>query len=445
MSSDKESQPNQTAGSRLILKVFGVGGAGGNIVEYMAQQELPHVEFFCVNTDSLALERCVHTKRISLGKEVTRGLGAGGDPELGRESAEHDEEALKKLCQGADIVFIAAGMGGGTGTGASPVIAKIARESGALVLGVVTMPFECEGNRRQKQAQYGLSLLKLEADGVICLPNQKIFKLIDEKTSLIQAFKIANDLLTQGIKSIWCLLNQPGLINVDFADICTVLRGRHTESCFAIGEAQGSNRARDVIDILLSSPLLDGGQNLNDSDAVLVSILGGPSMTMSEVDLVMEQIKRQCENAHIIMGAAIDSEKEECISVTLIASTRSTMPEHPSRSAESENEIDIGHQQALSYDEPDFDTQFFKNPPETTSSSRYIPPAPQMSSQKKQELYVKQKGRKKGALKTVGKFRQGMLPLEIVSKGRFQKSQPTTYQGEDLDVPTYIRRGAALN
>ena len=182
--------------------------------------------------------------------------------------------------RGADIVFLLAGLGGGTGTGAAPVLARMARESGALVLAIVTMPFEFEGLRRQQQAEYGLHLLKSAADAVICLPNQKLFKLLDEKTSVVDGFKISNALLAEGLHGIWRLLTRTGLINVDFADLCSVTRGRHSASSFASAEASGERRAEQIVEKLLSHPLLDGGQALSEADAVLVSLVGGPDLTL---------------------------------------------------------------------------------------------------------------------------------------------------------------------
>src|SRR2546427_482473 len=187
------------------------------------------------------------------------------------------------------------------GTGASPVLARVARETGALVLAMATLPFECEGARRQRQAQEGLEQLKEAADAVLCLPNQRVLKLIDDNTSLIETFKITNDLLAQGLRGIWRLLTRMGIINVDFADLCAVVRGQHAESAFACAEGRGEHRAREVVEKLLASPLLESGVVLNEAESVLVSIVAGSDLTMSEVNCVMSQINRACENAHIIM------------------------------------------------------------------------------------------------------------------------------------------------
>ena len=413
----------------LNIKVFGVGGAGGNAVSHMAQAGFDGVTFIALNTDARALDNVQAGHKLPLGARFTRGLGTGGDPERGQAAAEEDLGQIKELCAGADMVFIAAGLGGGTGTGASPVLARVAKEAGALVLAFVTLPFECEGARRQRQAQQGLELLKAAADGVICLPNQKVFKLIDENTSLLETFKITNDLLAQGVRGIWRLLTRTGHINIDFADLCAVVRGRHAESSFATAEAMGDNRARDVVEKLFASPLLDGGQMLNEADTVLVSLLGGPNLTMAEINRVMEQINRQCENAHVILGAAIEEAYADRLSVTLVASRRNRPVPLPLPAAA----------------EVDDETQFLSPSRMTRPASRFVPLPPPLTQEQTGQLLSQQAGTSQRQRRRASKMRQAQLPLEIISKGRFEKSEPTIHKGEDLDVPTYIRRGVALN
>jgi cell division protein FtsZ len=397
----------------ISIKVWGVGGAGCNAVSALNPALFEGVHFLAVNTDSQALEASHAPEKIVLGANRTRGLGAGGDPELGRAAAEDDREKMSAFCAGADIVFIIAGLGGGTGTGAAPVLANLARESGALVLAIVTLPFEFEGQRREYQAQSGLQLLKSAADAVICLPNQKLFKLLDGKTSVVDAFKISNALLAEGMQGIWRLLTNTGLINIDFADLCSVTRGRHAASAFAFAEASGDRRAEQIVEKLLTHPLLDGGQVLTDSDAVLVSLIGGSDLTLVEVDKMMEPIKRQCENAHIIFGAAIDERFANRLSVTLIASCHQSESARPVQMAAS-REITPAAPPSLQL----LDT-----------NTGGIRPTPSQVS----------RGRKKPSRL------QRELPLEIMPKGRFEKSEPTIRHGEDLDLPTYVRRGVALN
>jgi cell division protein FtsZ len=284
--------------------------------------------------------------------------------------------------------------------------------------------------------------LKHEADGVICLPNQKVFKLIDENTSVNEALKITNELLAQGVRGIWRLLTQTGLINVDFNDLCAVLRGRHEESSLATVEASGENRSHEVIEKLMTHPFLEAGQSLAEADTVLVSLAGGPDMTMAEVNRVMEQINRQCENAHIIMGAGLQESYAGRLSVTLVASrqnenTREREERQPSRGAATQKDAaEAGHEQVHDIVNPSAATR----PP-----SRYLPPAPELTPQETHRLLTTQQGGGSRSRKKSATMRQSTLPLEIVSKGRFEKSEPTIHHGEDLDVPTYIRRGVALN
>ncbi|WP_160164587.1 cell division protein FtsZ [Pedosphaera parvula] len=431
-------------GKKFSLKVIGVGGAGGNATEYMSQQTYEGISFLAINTDAQALNQLGVAEKIVLGSKLTRGLGTGGDPDMGRAAAEEDIDRIRGLVAGADVVCVVAGMGGGTGTGAAPVVAKLAKEGGALVLGIVTLPFEFEGSRRGRQAQLGLRDLKSEADGVICLPNQKVFKLIDENTSVNEALKITNEFLAQGVRGIWRLLNQTGLINVDFNDLCAVLRGRHEESSLATVEASGENRSKEVVEKLLAHPFLEGGQVMSEADAVLVSLAGGPDMTMTEINRIMEQINRHCENAHIIMGAGIHESFAGRLSVTLVASRRNSREEKPSSR---QMHTQVAPRESVETGSPTQQEKNILNPEVTPRpTSRYVPPAPSLTPQQTEHLISSQGKTSSGrSRKKSFAMLQGQLPLEIVSKGRFEKSEPTIHQGEDLDVPTYIRRGVALN
>ncbi|MGH7952590.1 MAG: hypothetical protein ACREFE_11825, partial [Limisphaerales bacterium] len=350
-------------------------------------------------------------------------LGTGGDPERGRAIAEEQFSTLKTACENADVIFIIAGLGGGAGSGISPVVARAAKETGALVLAFVALPFLCEGNRRQQQAQQSLEQLKSGADGVICLPNQKTFKLIDENTSVLEAFRLTGNLLIEGIRGVWQLLTRPGLIQIHFDDLCALVRDRHSESAFAFVEATGAGRSREVVEKLLAHPLLDEGRALTESDAVLVSLMGGTDLTMAEVNRVMEQISRQCERAQIIMGAAVDAEMKNRLSVTVIAAKQNPLvPELQNGTA------------------GDSAGQFSRNVPTRRCVAGH---SPSVDLEQREQL-LKQHAGGRGR-KTISKMRQAQLPLAIISKGRFDKSEPTIHKGEDLDIPTYYRRGVPLN
>lgn len=448
MNTPAENAPEtSTLKKSFAIKVLGVGGAGCNAVNHLSRESFTGVSFAVMNTDAPALAQSAVETKLNLGVRSTRGLGAGGDPERGRAAAEEDAEQIRALCTGADVVFVVAGMGGGTGTGAGPVVARLAKETGALVLSIVMLPFDCEGSRRARQAQLGLHELKKAADGVICLPNQRVFKLIDENTSLLEAFHITNELVAQGVRGIWRLLSRPGLINVDFADLCAVAQGKHSESCLVTAEAQGENRVREVMDKIMAHPLVEGGQVLAESAGVLVCIAGGKGLTMSEVNRIMEQINRQCEQAHLILGAAVDEALGDRLSVTLVASRRGSTEASPRTlefpvSGTRNNDVTV----ASAYTEGVELETSLQNPPGTTRPpSRCIAPPPSLSAEKTEQLLQQQGGVGGRVRRNASRLKQAQLPLEIVSRGRFEKSEPTILNGQDLDMPTYLRRGVALN
>ena len=415
------------------IRVIGLGGAGGNITAHLSQCGFDGVEFAAANTDTQALSGCAVANRIQLGARIARGLGTGGDPELGRTIAEADAERLKELCAGAEMIFIVAGLGGGTGTGTAPVVARIARECGALVLGITTLPWENEGPRRMQQAVGGLKELQAAADAVICLPNEKIFRLVDEHTNLPDSFQRINEVLSQGVRGVWQMLAMRGIINIDFADLRAVLGGRHAESAVATSEASGDQRARVSVEQLLASPLLVGGEGLAESDTLLLSIRGGPDLEMGEVNRVMELVRRQCAKAHIIMGAAVDPAFAGRLGLTLIASRKAGIRVEPPAGP-----ADIAGMPTES------DTGFFQKTDGQKASGRLLPPPPDLSPEKKRELMASQSDTRRGR-RHGQRMKQELLPLDVVSKGRFEKSSPNIRHGEDLDLPTYIRRGVSLN
>jgi cell division protein FtsZ len=441
-------QPTNTAPvprKTPLIKVIGLGGAGLHALTHMSEAGLGEVAFAGAHTDARVLGQCGLAQTLLLGSELTRGLGAGGDPDIGRAAAESAAEQLRSLVAGPDLIIVVAGLGGGTGSGAAPVAARLARESGALVLALVALPFEFEGTRRQQQAQLALRQLKTASDAVICLPNQKIARLIDEKTTFLDALKISNELLAQGVRGLWRLITCEGLINVDFADLCRVVRGRQAESSFATAEAMGENRARELVAQLVGHPLLDNGRLLSEADAVLVSLAGGLDLTLKEVGQVMEQINRTCEGAQVVMGAAVDATFQNRLAVTLVATQRNP-PNAPGESAP-ESTGDEAEPPAAQFPTSalEIETQHLSRADTPRPPSRFVPPAPALSPEKVEELLLRQTDGSARQRKKVARMRQGLLPLEVVPKGRFAKSEPTIHRGADLDTPTYIRRGVALN
>jgi len=412
---------NPETAHKPVVKIFGVGGAGVALLDVLKAEEFAGAGFAAINTDAASLSASSATVKIHLETKLLRGLGTGGDPERGRALAEEQFSTLKSASDGANVVLIIAGLGGGAGSGISPVLARAAKETGALVLAFVTLPFVCEGNRRQQQAQQGLEQLKSVADGVICLSNQKTFKLIDDNTSVLDTFRITGGLLVEGVRGVWRLLTRPGLIQIHFDDLCALVRDRHSESAFAFVEASGPARSREAVEKILAHPLLDEGRALADADAVLVSLVGGKDLTMADVNRVMEQIGRHCERAQIIMGAAVDAEMKGRLSVTLIAGR---------------NNIARAETPA---DSPDLMASREIAP---RSAARQIPPTPSLTLEQREQLTARHGGR---ARRAGNKLLQTQLPLAIISKGRFDKSEPTIHKGEDLDIPTYVRRGVSLN
>jgi len=300
------------------IKVIGVGGSGGNAVNTMMNFGLEGVEFIVVNTDAQALNASLAPNKIHIGSSVTRGLGAGADPEKGRKAALEDVTRLKELLSGADMVFVTAGMGGGTGTGAAPVIAQLAREEGCLTVGVVTKPFMFEGKQRSRRAEIGLSMLTEHVDTLVTIPNQKLLSLGDEELSFVEAFRKADEVLYQAIKGISDLITQNGLVNVDFADVKTVMANMG-RALMGTGCAKGQGRARLAADTAVNSPLLDN-LSVEGAMGVLINIVGGPDMKMKEIEEAASFIQEQAhEDANIIFGAAVDENMGDMMKVTVIA------------------------------------------------------------------------------------------------------------------------------
>ena len=299
------------------IKVVGVGGGGGNAVNRMIEESVQGIEFVAVNTDAQALLLSKAGTRVHIGEKATRGLGAGGDPEVGRKAAEESQEDLYQVLDGADMVFITAGMGGGTGTGAAPIVAKIARDVGALTIGVVTKPFSFEGSRRMKAAEAGIANLKENVDTLIVIPNDRLLQIVDKKAGLQEAFKVADDVLRQGIQGISELITVPGLINLDFADVKTVM-SEGGAALMAVGEAEGEDRARLAAEEAISSKLLD--ITIDGARGILFNITGGPDLTLFEVNQAAAIIKEAAHpDVNLIFGAVIDPNMGDKVRVTVIA------------------------------------------------------------------------------------------------------------------------------
>ncbi|MEO8625182.1 MAG: cell division protein FtsZ [Candidatus Limnocylindrales bacterium] len=300
-----------------LIRVIGIGGGGSNAVNRMIRAELMGVEFISVNTDAQALLQSDAPHKIRIGDKITRGLGAGGDPGIGQRSAEEDAEKIYEALKDSDMVFITAGMGGGTGSGAAPVIAEIARDLGALTIGVVTKPFGFEGARRRLNAEKGSEALRDKVDTLITIPNDRLKDVVDKQTSILEAFRVVDDVLRQGVQGISDLITIPGLINLDFADVRTVMKDAGS-ALMGIGRASGEGRAATAAHEAISSPLLE--LNINGAQGVLFNITGGPSLALYEVDEAAEIIKSTADpEANIIFGTVIDERMGDEIAITVIA------------------------------------------------------------------------------------------------------------------------------
>jgi cell division protein FtsZ len=303
--------------SQARIKVIGVGGSGNNAVNTMIEFGLDGVEFIAINTDRQALDANAAPTKLQIGGAVTKGLGAGANPDQGRKAALEDVNRIKELVSGADMVFITAGMGGGTGTGAAPIVAQIAREEGALTVGVVTKPFLFEGRQRAKRADQGLQFLTEQVDTLITIPNQKLFDLGEDLT-FIEAFKRADEVLYQAVRGISDLITQIGIVNVDFADVKTVM-SQMGRALMGTGCAKGQGRARSAAEMAINSPLLDN-ISVDGATGILLNIVGGPDMKMKEIEEAAALIQEQAhEDANIIFGASIDASLGEMVKVTVIA------------------------------------------------------------------------------------------------------------------------------
>lgn len=306
------------------IKVIGVGGGGSNAVNRMIDSGLQGVDFLVANTETQALDNSKADIKIQLGEKLTKGLGAGANPQVGEEAAQESREEITKALSGSDMVFVTAGMGGGTGTGAAPIIAECAREMGALTVGVVTKPFTFEGKRRKNQADKGIEMLTSKVDTIIVIPNDKLLQVVDKKTPLNEAFRTADDVLRQGIKGISDLITVPGLINLDFADVKTIMTNQG-EALMGIGIGEGENRAVDAAKMAINSPLLE--TSIEGAKGILLNITGSGDLSLFEINEAAEIISEAADpEANIIFGSVIDENLGDRVQITVVATGFGAQP-----------------------------------------------------------------------------------------------------------------------
>jgi cell division protein FtsZ len=441
------------------VKVVSVGGAGLNALDRIVLDGLEKASVVAINTDVQSLTSSVAPHKVQLGRTVTRGLGAGGDPELGYDAAVESADEIREALADARMIFICAGLGGGTGSGAAAYVAQLAREAGALVIAFVTLPFTFEGKRRNAQAREALARLSEVAHSVICFENDRMGDLVAPQAGIHQAFAMADTTLSQSVRSIVNLIQRPGLIHIGFDDLLAALRMRNGPCLFGFGESDSDNRAHDALTQALKNPLMDRGRMLADATHVLVQVAGGPGMTLSEVEVLMQELGRHVnEQTQILFGAVVDGRLGDRLTVTIISSlapvedvisqqthsvssSASAAPpmreeyQHPAPQINIEPEPaalqPVAPEESISFEE--------SVAAEATPAPAFVASEPEPPTITPQKKAVARKEEKLPAEKSA-QAKQEILQFEPVTRGRFEKSEPTIVEGEDLDVPTYLRK-----
>ena len=447
----------------IPIKVVGVGGAGSNALDRILLDGLESADLVAINTDVQSLASSVAVHKVQLGRTITRGLGAGGDPELGYQAAMESADEIRQSLSGGRMIFICAGLGGGTGSGAAPVVAQLARDTGSLVIAFATLPFSFEGKRRSAQAQEALARLNEAANAVICFENDCMGDMVAPKAGIHQAFAVADITISQSVRSIVNLIQRPGIIRIGFDDLLAALRSQNGRCLFGFGESDSDNRAHDALTQALKNPLMDKGRMLADAEHVLVQIAGGPAMTLSEVEILMKELGRHVsDQTQILFGTAVDGRMGNRLSVTIISSlagdvdvatesvaplaVRVPPPIPPQPIEVAPPKIDILPEPVTVEAEPPVDLIPFEEP---TPVEEVAPPPPPVIKKPEPRLIVAKKNplpevEVKPAKKKFVQAKQEVLQFEPVTRGRFEKSEPTIVEGQDLDVPTFLRKNVRV-
>jgi cell division protein FtsZ len=442
----------------IPIKIVSIGGAGLNALDRIVLDGLERADVVAINTDVQSLASSVAAHKVQLGRAVTRGLGAGGDPELGYQAAVESADEIREALADARMVFVCAGLGGGTGSGAAPYVAQLAREAGSLVVVIATLPFTFEGKRRRAQARDALVRLNEIANAVICFENDQMGDMVAPNAGIHQAFAMADITISQSVRAVVNLIQRPGLIRIGFDDLLAALRSRNGRCLFGFGESDSDNRAHDALTQALKNPLMDRGRMLADAACVLVQIAGGPGMTLSEVEILMQELGRHVsEQTQLLFGTAVDGRMGNRLSVTIISSLAADDDPIPYQAMQTsvpapapvlEQPQKIVHHHNV---EPEATVIEASSPPDTVA---FVPPPPvetlpplptpiieksepRLSPPKKQVAPVREE---KPSVEKIVQAKQEVLQFEPVTRGRFEKSEPTIIEGEDLDVPTYLRK-----
>ncbi len=409
------------------IKLIGVGGGGSNAVDRLKMENLDRLQLAVINTDFKALSTSPVQDKILIGTTLTRGLSAGGDPELGRKAAEADADKIAEIVKGTDLVFLVAGLGGGTGSGASPVVAEIAAEAGAVVIAFVTLPFTFEGGRRRKQAEDALNELRRVCDAVIPLSNDMLLQESTDQTSVLDSFARADQWIGRGVKSIWGMLSRTGLINVDFTALRQVFQHRGGKTLFGLGVGEGENPAQAALDDLKQCPLLHTPEYARKADRLLVNITGGADLSLTKVNELMSAVTEEFgREAHVVMGAAIDEALQGRVEICLIGTTDLGSRNFVRRPAPAP---------ARKSDRAAAPTATTAAPDSTQNvKTAVVPPSPR-------------KAVSAASIHKMGDTQEefgfgGSQPAE--NRGAFDKSDRNLFEGQDLDVPTYLRKGIKI-
>jgi cell division protein FtsZ len=455
---NRQYDRDEKSAAPISIKVVGIGGGGSNILDRLVLDGSEEIQLIAVNTDVQSLAGSVATQKVQLGRTLTRGLGSGGDPELGLAAAEEATDEIRTVLKGGDVILICAGLGGGTGSGATPWIAQLAKEENALVLVLAALPFTFEGRRRCAQATASLEQLRSSADAVICFENDRMAEIALPRMGIHEAFAAADVTISRCIRAIVAILRRPGLLKVGFDDVRAVLRGKDSRGLFGFGEAVGENRAHEALALALKNPLMNRGEMLHDSYHAIIYIRGGNNVTLGEVQIIMEELNRHInDRTKLFMGIAVDPGMGQRLSVSIISSLGSpedngTPALRPSVIAERvpnsrpAEVVDAGEPGRVDPTElpepnparpdsllPEMDLKKFTAPEreslqekENAPASAVREPAPKTGSRTPPVKKVEAK--------------QEVLAFEPVSRGRFEKSEPTIVDGQDLDVPTFLRK-----
>jgi cell division protein FtsZ len=479
----------EKADEDIPIKVVGVGGAGTNVLDRIVLDGLDKAGLIAINTDVQSLASSVAATKVQLGRTVTRGLGAGGDPEVGYNAAYESADEIRQALRDSRMIFVCTGLGGGTGSGAAPAVAQVARENGSLVLGFATLPFGFEGKRRLAQAREALEKMREHCDAVICFENDRLGDMVAPKAGIHQAFAAADQMISQSVRSIVNLIQRPGLIRIGFDDLLAALKSPSGRCLFGYGESDSDNRAHDALAQALKNPLMDRGRMLADASHVLVQVSGGPGMTLTEVEILMQDLGKHIrDETQIIFGTTVDSRMGNRLSVTLISSLAGeeeevalsvaakparvpkpkpaapprepepVIPDEPPTWEEQADETPViasetavveqtaFTEELIETEEPSPPHPVWPEPvaeivPEEPAFEEPPPEQPRVILPKKKPSIFKEP---KPVAEKKPQARQEVMQFEPVTRGRFEKSEPTIVEGQDLDVPTFLRKNVRV-